>query len=811
MANSHMGSSPWRGFKDQGSPVWKAYSALKSVQEMDPNLLQVPVPVLVMMGMQSAGKTSFIEAMVKFPVGFTDRCTGTRCPVRYILRSSSVDSYKVGGEVVKRAADVREKVREHMKRLAQTNSFSHEVLTVEISERNQMDMDITDLPGLKDQEERDAKEIASIVKAYVEKPYVIPVALCKAEKSEETQTDMEALKGVGLNPKKALVIVNYFNKQLYDLHTLSDFNDYCEGYLAKFHRAHFVMLHFKDGINKDRMSFEELRQYYERLCEEEEETIKKRIEDLKHEQESKTEVSRQVQEALGIKSAFGSMQSRLLDWMNAERSKIGGVLKERVKAVCSDCQILKEALSDTDAEAMREGCEQYLRDWVKTMRGAHEAKHNYILSRSKQEEEQEEEDAQLGRQLHWAYDTKDRCLAHTFEEEWRKVPRAVKDKPTSKSWKMDKLQEELQRTHTGELMLMNLMPHAAYSRSVKVYGQVIMKYPMRKFSRADVYNISGHCNDGMTGSFNKHAVLKEMVTERLLDLQDIVEALLEHIKVIYLAPLERIHQLLSGQHHVVSTYTGLKNLIDETYRKLLNAQLKKTAERIHEHIHQTTACVSVGLPTRLLALSLWAANPEGRMAEEDTPEEKPASHDEEWVPNDDASEEMGAASHEDVGHRQQEVKRRVAQHNTTVKKVKEVLRPFKQSLSVEEFVEGGCEDFPPEDSRTLDLEQLNQDAKHYFLLLKGLLLLNIEMALDHHVYAFLSGELLGDMYDKMSRHLNQAVSKDEDLRKMVGGEEKRKELQGELDKKEEELKKLQEAEKLLDCKADLGRATHAGA
>lgn len=114
------------------------------------------------------------------------------------------------------------------------------------------------------------------------------------------------------------------------------------------------------------------------------------------------------------------------------------------------------------------------------------------------------------------------------------MPRAVKDKPTSKSWKMDKLQEELQRTHTGELMLMNLMPHAAYSRSVKVYGQVIMKYPMRKFSRADVYNISGHCNDGMTGSFNKHAVLKEMVTERLLDLQDIVEALLEHIKVIYL-------------------------------------------------------------------------------------------------------------------------------------------------------------------------------------------------------------------------------------------------------------------------------------
>jgi len=48
------------------------------------------VPTMVVTGTQSAGKTTYIESMVGFQVGPTDRKTATRCPVRYVLRRGDV-------------------------------------------------------------------------------------------------------------------------------------------------------------------------------------------------------------------------------------------------------------------------------------------------------------------------------------------------------------------------------------------------------------------------------------------------------------------------------------------------------------------------------------------------------------------------------------------------------------------------------------------------------------------------------------------------------------------------------------------------
>lgn len=83
----------------------------------------------------------------------------------------------------------------------------------------------------------------------------------EAEKSHETQIDFSMLEDVGLNAKHALVVINYFNKQLGDLHSVSELNSYCAGYLDKFKRVHFVMLHFEEGIDKDSMGFDERRRY----------------------------------------------------------------------------------------------------------------------------------------------------------------------------------------------------------------------------------------------------------------------------------------------------------------------------------------------------------------------------------------------------------------------------------------------------------------------------------------------------------------------------------------------------------------------
>ena len=55
-----------------------------------------------------------------------------------------------------------------MKQLATSNKFENNPLKVEIFEPARIDMDITDLPGLKDKNEPDAEEIRAITEDWPE-------------------------------------------------------------------------------------------------------------------------------------------------------------------------------------------------------------------------------------------------------------------------------------------------------------------------------------------------------------------------------------------------------------------------------------------------------------------------------------------------------------------------------------------------------------------------------------------------------------------------------------------------------------------
>ena len=62
---------------------------------------------------------------------------------------------------------------------------------------------------------------------------------------------------------------------------------------------------------------------------------------------------------------------------------------------------------------------------------------------------------------------------------------------------------------------------------------VIMTYQMRPLTEDEVDSKNGYATDGVTGRFNKHTVIKDMVTERLFEIQDIVEVTLLHIQQVY--------------------------------------------------------------------------------------------------------------------------------------------------------------------------------------------------------------------------------------------------------------------------------------
>ncbi|CAJ1451261.1 unnamed protein product, partial [Effrenium voratum] len=186
-------------------------------------------------------------ALVGFPVGFTDRDTGTRCPVRYILRRAKEGqgpSWRVGGCEVSSAEQIREKVEEHMKGLG--FGFSNEALVVEIVQTEGFDLDITDLPGLKDKTQPDHQRIAEIVRGYLQDSDCLPVVLCRAPQSHEVAHDLDSLYSLGLDPSRSILVVNFFNHVFRDFTRVSDLNKYCSGFQGCCDGVFFAQLHIED-------------------------------------------------------------------------------------------------------------------------------------------------------------------------------------------------------------------------------------------------------------------------------------------------------------------------------------------------------------------------------------------------------------------------------------------------------------------------------------------------------------------------------------------------------------------------------------
>ena len=148
--------------------------------------------------------------------------------------------------------------------------------------------------------------------------------LCKAEKSCETQMDVQKLMDIGLKQEKALFVLNYFNKQLFDLRKVSDLNCYCQGYLGKYQQVRFVMLHYADGFVKEGKTFEELARYYKSLPEEELQVFENHVKGIDQDEA----IDPSVQGAIGVKSASTYMHDMLYQWMDGNRQRVLDALED---------------------------------------------------------------------------------------------------------------------------------------------------------------------------------------------------------------------------------------------------------------------------------------------------------------------------------------------------------------------------------------------------------------------------------------------------------------------------------------------------
>ena len=134
------GMEPRRGWGGEHHPAEEndLYATLLTVQQQFG--FELHVPQLVLLGAQSAGKTTFIQSIIGWKVGFTRSGTATRCPVVYELKNNSGKRDRIKVSVGTSAdaltvlpggpAGLPVFMQGHMERLEAENRFSHEPLWV---------------------------------------------------------------------------------------------------------------------------------------------------------------------------------------------------------------------------------------------------------------------------------------------------------------------------------------------------------------------------------------------------------------------------------------------------------------------------------------------------------------------------------------------------------------------------------------------------------------------------------------------------------------------------------------------------------
>ena len=117
---------------------------------------QPPFKVVLTVGDQSSGKSAVVQRFVGFPVNITKKETGTRRPLKIILRNSleHVQPKCVLDGHEMEPKQVLKEVWRINNELARQNRFEFEPLVLEVTSADVISITLIDLPGLKYTQEK---------------------------------------------------------------------------------------------------------------------------------------------------------------------------------------------------------------------------------------------------------------------------------------------------------------------------------------------------------------------------------------------------------------------------------------------------------------------------------------------------------------------------------------------------------------------------------------------------------------------------------------------------------------------------------
>ncbi|CAJ1352565.1 unnamed protein product, partial [Effrenium voratum] len=179
-------------------------------QQPDSALAKVQVvPSYILVGDQSAGKTSLLSRLAQLPLGYTANKTGTRRPVEYNLIH---DDTKEDPDIVVDSESVRE--ADFLKRMTEKNDvegFSNEAVSVKILWKNIPEsIIVADMPGMKDKDTEPERMILERLK----RPNVIPVVVLEPKDFDSKNYAFDLLTKADRSYDDIIVVVNKCDEKL---------------------------------------------------------------------------------------------------------------------------------------------------------------------------------------------------------------------------------------------------------------------------------------------------------------------------------------------------------------------------------------------------------------------------------------------------------------------------------------------------------------------------------------------------------------------------------------------------------------------
>jgi len=720
------------------------------------DLLQCPS--LVVTGTQSAGKTTFIETLVGFPVGLTARGTGTRCPVRYILRPSASAShvqYVVDGLDCGSRHGLLDAVNRKMATLQRQAQFSDVPIVVEIHEPAvSYDMDIIDLPGLKTDDSPDQDDIVAIVKKYLSRHDVTPVVLTRALQSPENQHDMVLLKKNGLRLDKSILIVNGVNDTLRNIHDMSEVNAYFQEYIKwgkECKAIRFAMFHptLNQSCDKEGMTPSAVEDFYNSLPVKEIEDLDTWLDSSNVRGGGSAQLDASVRGRFGVTNSHLALLDELQNWTKANGTQTAAALENRMPPLrASQRRIQQRIKEQTQMMAnMDANITKYADKFLYAMDCIRKDVRFKIAANA--------HGSSFTGLINPLEGVPRRAFALTYADEFSQLNTIYGDDLVPKKgsaeaenlsvWKSDsELKQMLPKriiqngaktehldTYTAKSLDLRLTCIASIRRLVKVVCYQIMKRPMIEFTAEDI--MSKH-RAVLVGDSHTASVIKLLIGDQVNDVfQEVFPRLLEHIRFLCERPMALAHSALAKGFQDIAQLRDFHHKLNDTYSTWLSDTLNAMNDHLLLMMKEKMTTFAVDIDTRLIQL-LRLTPMEDRL--DLLPHlVHPSSNDTELLEVKERENEVlnrGTNPGADFGHGSHkadpayqaylDVRNAVKNHNI---------------LDEIDFVEGGLTGVPTSEYRE-ETKVVNEIGRKFWVQIKGLLVLELESKVEMYILEPLS-------------------------------------------------------------------------